>query len=127
MLGRTLMLLVCFYFLYFSKTEVEMSKNILGKVIYFVAETFRIAGIIASGIWCITSAVKELVSIPWGEWAENGVLEHIKEIGRVVILFPCCLFVIWILHSSAMFLLHKLWPDTYDEKGHMTSFKSWIS
>ena len=119
MLYRIFTLFVCFYFLYFSKIEVEMKEDILGKVICLVVETFRIAGIIASGIWFITSVVKELVSIPWSEWAENGVLEHIKGLAQAVILFPFCLFIMWILHASAMYMLHKLWPDTYDKYGHM--------
>ena len=124
MLYRIFTLFVCFYFLYFSKIEVEMKKDILGKVICLVVETFRIAGIIAGGIWCITSAVKELASIPWGEWAENGVLEHIKGLAQAVILFPFCLFIMWILNASAIcgYLMH-LRCTCYINYGqiHMTS------
>jgi len=67
------------------------------------------------GVICI---IKELALIPWAEWAANGVLEHLKNIGQSIILIPAWLFVLWILHSLAMFGIHRLWPNDYDEHGH---------
>ena len=112
---RAMMLLVWFYFMFLSGSEYDMNGSILEKI----ANVFRIIGTIAGAIWSVTCVVKELVSIPWGEWAENGVLEHIRELARGIMLFPFCVLLIWILHSLSMFMLHKIWPDSYDERGHM--------
>ena len=101
--------------MFLSSSEIDMNGSIIKKIV----NVFRIIGTIAGAVWSVTCVVKELVSIPWGEWAENGVLEHMKELVRGIMLFPFCVLIIWLIHSISMLILHKLWPDTYDEHGHM--------
>lgn len=101
------------YFMFFA--DVEMKNSKFEKIL----NAFKVVGIIAGAIWSMICIVKEVASIPWVEWAENGVLEHLKGVAEGIILFPCWLFVMWILHRLAMFGLHKLWPETFDEYGHM--------
>lgn len=115
MLGRSAMLLAYCCFLYLIDCEVNMTKKGLENTV----RGFRIAGIIVAPIWGIISIIKELSSINLVEWAENGVLEHIRELGRGIILILLGCFIVWILHVLSMFILHKLWPDTYDKYGHM--------
>lgn len=107
------MLLAYCYFMFFADLEVK------GNIVKKILNVFKVVGIIASAIWSVICIVKEVASIPWAEWAENGVLEHIKGLAEGIILFPCCLFLMWILHRLVMFAFHKKWPEIFDEYGHM--------
>lgn len=114
MLGRVCMLFSYCYFVYFSEVGEEMKRSRLGKVV----ELFKIVGIMCGAIWSVICIVKEIVSIPWAEWAETGVLEHLLGVLKGIMIFPVCLFLMWVVHVFAMFVIHKLWPDEYDEYGH---------
>lgn len=102
-------LLTCFLFFFYNK-GVTMKNKILEKIANF----FTTAGIILSSIWWLMKVLGLLT-----EWFENGVLLRVWNFVSQTILFGVWLFLMWILHKLAMFALHKLWPDTYDEYGHM--------
>ena len=89
-MGKVCMFLAYYYVVYFSEINEEMKRSRLGKVVEF----FKVIGIIAGAIWSVISIVKELVLIPWAEWAHNGVLEHIFGVLKGIIIFPACLFLI---------------------------------
>lgn len=100
-----------FYFLLFSYEKgVNMDNKFLEKVVKF----FNITGIAASSVWWVLKVLGLLA-----EWFENGTLLGVWEFIKATVLFATCLFIIWILHRVAMFGLHKLWPDVYDEYGHL--------
>ncbi|MBR1486918.1 MAG: hypothetical protein IJ597_06660, partial [Synergistaceae bacterium] len=103
--------ILLFYYLVFSYYKgVTMSNKFLEKVVKFL----NVMGIAASSIYGLL-IVLELLT----EWYENGTLLRVWNFVTKTILFAAWLFIIWILHRLAMFALHKLWPDTYDEYGHM--------
>lgn len=115
MSGQVLMWLLYFYFIYFSRTEVEMCSHKANKIL----RIFRTLGIIVAPIWGIISILKELMLNPWVEWVKNGALDHIRGLAWGIFQIAVGLFIFWIFHALAMLLLHKLWPDTYDEHGHV--------
>ena len=96
-----------------------MDNKVVEKIVYF----FKVAGYIAASLYWVVMLIEELASIPWGEWAANGTLEYIKNLIQTIILLPCWLFVLWILHAFIMFGFHKLWPEEYDERGHRRKYK----
>ena len=118
MLDRCGMLLVFYYFMYFCDYEVGMKR----KGLYKIVNGFRVVGIVAGAIWAVINIIKELASIPWNEWAESGVWERMGKFVETIILLLCWLFILWILHRLLMFMFHKMWPETFDEYGHMRKF-----
>lgn len=118
-MGKVCMFLAYYYVVYFSEINEEIKRSRLGKVVEF----FKVIGIIAGAIWSVISIVKELVLIPWAEWAHNGILEHIFGVLKGIIIFPACFFLMYVFHAFAMFGIHKLWPDDYDEYGHRRKFR----
>ncbi|MBR1437507.1 MAG: hypothetical protein IJ587_03120 [Synergistaceae bacterium] len=114
MLWKSSMLLASVYLLYFSDVEEEMSRGKAGKAV----RIFRDVGIVFACIGSIIYVVKELASIPWGEWVSNGVVSHMLRLLGGIILFPLGLFLMSVFNAIAMYCLHKLWPDDYDEWGH---------
>ena len=115
MLDRCVMLLVYFYFMYFCDYEVGMKR----KGLYKVVTGFKIVGIIAGAIWAVINVMKELASIHWGELAESGLGEYAIKFLQAAIVLPFWLFVFWTLHRLTNFMFHKMWPETFDEYGHM--------
>lgn len=115
MLDRFGMLLVFCYFMYFCDYEVGMKRNRLYKVV----TGFKAVGIIAGAIWAVINVVKELVAIYWSELAESGVGEYIIKFFQAAILLPFWFFVFWILNRLTNLMFHKMWPETFDENGHM--------
>ena len=102
--------LLFYYLIFFYNKGVAMKNKILETIVKF----FSITGIIASSTFGIMKVLGLLT-----EWYESGFLLHVWNFISQTILFGACLFLMWILHKLAMFMLHKLWPDTYDEYGHM--------
>ena len=111
---KSSMLLAGMYLLYFSDVEEEMSRGKAGKAV----RIFRDVGIVFACMGSIIYVVKELASIPWGEWAANGVLAHIMGVLKGILVLPLSILLMSVLNAIAMYSLHKLWPDDYDEWGH---------
>lgn len=101
------------YCLYFCRVEVEMQSKTLEKIV----NGFKTAGIIITPIYGLVYIAKEFSSISWADFTSN--LVHLMNLAEKIFIILACLFIIWILHKLAMFGIHKLWPDDYDENGHM--------
>ncbi|MBR1439169.1 MAG: hypothetical protein IJ587_11610 [Synergistaceae bacterium] len=99
-----------YYLLFFYKKGVAMGNKFLEKMVNF----FCVTGVIANSVWLLMKLLELLT-----EWFENGTLLRVWEFIRATVLVVAWLFIFWILHKFAMFGLHKLWPDVYDEYGHL--------
>lgn len=80
-----------------------------------ILRVFKTLGIIVAPIWGIVSIVKELVLLTFGEYARNGALDRIRGLAWGIFQIAVGLFIVWIFHSSAMFLylpelLNSLYP-----------------
>ena len=102
--------LLAYYFYFFYMKGISMTDKICGKVMKF----FTAVGVVAGAIY-YSMNVLELLT----EWYETGVLLRVWKFISETLLFWAYIFIIWILHRLGMFALHKLWPDTFDEYGHM--------
>ena len=94
--------------------KVKMKDKRLGKII----NGFRIAGIIVAPIYGIVGIIRELTAISWSFDAWKSIVGHAWSLFTSVVMFLACLFLMWVLHIYGMFFLHKMFPDTYDERGH---------
>ena len=102
--------LVYFWFLRTHRMRQKMKGNKFKKVITF----FEGAGIIAAAVYWGMNILEKLV-----EWKESGTLLRVWNLIQETFLLLACFFLMWILHRLAMFMLHKIWPDTFDEYGHL--------
>ena len=113
-MGKICMLCAYVYFMSIDYRSVGMCQDLVEKLVKF----FQVLGVVAGGLWAVVELLKELASIPWEEWAANGVIEHLEGILKGAVIFPASLFLMWIVHRLVMYGFHKLWPDDYDEWGH---------
>ena len=84
-----------------------MKRTKLERVLYWL----EFAGVVSTSLWLMLRLIEELVSIPWAEWAGNGVLERLGNVVGVIISIPLWIFVLWIIHGILIFLINKLYPD----------------
>lgn len=54
----------------------------------------------------------------WHALGEAGFFERIGQFLRDLIMLLMWSFIVWVLHSLLMLMIHKMWPDYYDEYGH---------